>query len=273
MGGDALDYFWLDDDPFAIYLLDDCSHGEVAHHSGRHRALLPSGLASRQVASYFRAMKPVVLILLTLLVVPPARGWGADQNEAARAAAIAEKQEQEDRTRRLEASVRDLLAAQEDQQRRLTEQAHEIDLLRDELRRLRDDLLKAGADAVTRDDLKKLVETISEVDKKRVEDNKLLKEVIESLGAKLLAVAAAPPATPERREEASSDGTPEVGYWHVVESGQYLSMIVKAYREQGVKVNLQQVMDANPGVNWNRLPIGKKIFIPDPSKAKTEGRP
>jgi LysM repeat protein len=31
-------------------------------------------------------------------------------------------------------------------------------------------------------------------------------------------------------------------------------------------VTQKQMMDANPGVNWNRLRIGQKIFIPAPAK-------
>ncbi len=214
-------------------------------------------------------MKSAVFLVLTSLVLAPLAAWPADNEDAARAAAIAEKQEQEERTRRFEASLRDLLSAQEDQQRRLTEQARQIDALREELRLLREDVLKAGTEALTRAELKKVVDAVAEVDKKRVEDNKLLKEAIETLGTKLVALATAPPP-PEKREPTPGQNGSEVGYWHVVESGQFLSTIVQAYRDQGVKVTLKQVMDANPGVNWNRLPVGKRIFIPDPSKSKPE---
>ena len=33
-------------------------------------------------------------------------------------------------------------------------------------------------------------------------------------------------------------------------------------RAEGHKVTEKMVMDANPGVNWNRLGIGQQIFIP-----------
>jgi len=58
----------------------------------------------------------------------------------------------------------------------------------------------------------------------------------------------------------------EKGYEHTVESGQSLSLIIQAYREKGVKVTQKQVLDANPGLNLNRLQPGQKIFIPDSAK-------
>ena len=44
-----------------------------------------------------------------------------------------------------------------------------------------------------------------------------------------------------------------------------LSMIVQAYRQKGVKVTMQQVKEANPDVDPNKLLVGQKILIPDPS--------
>lgn len=209
-----------------------------------------------------------VLVLVSLAWVP---GLQAQDEAARRAAAIAEKQEQEERTRRMESSIQDLLSAQAEQQKVINEQARQINALREELRRVRDDLVKAGAGAVTREDLKKITEAMSQLDERRVKDNKLLTEALEKLGNKL-AMPEPPPVvvTPPKKAVTPPPPTNETGYWHVVESGQTLSVIVAAYREQGIKVTTKQVMDANPNVNWNRLSIGKKIFIPDPAKAKSE---
>ena len=54
------------------------------------------------------------------------------------------------------------------------------------------------------------------------------------------------------------------GYEYEVKAGDTLSLIVQAYRKQGVKVTSALVIKANPGLNPNRLFTGKKIFIPDP---------
>lgn len=219
-------------------------------------------------------MKRLALFILAISFLIPAFVHGAAQDDAGRAAAIAEKQEQEERARRLESSIRDILAAQEEQQKRIGELSRQLDAAREENRRLRDDLLKAGASAVTRDDLKKLAEAVSQVDERRVKDNRLLTEALEKLGSKLTAPEPIAPVTPPKKATpppANPDS--DLGYWHTIESGQNLSVIVQAYREQGVKVTQKQVMEANPNVNWNRLTVGKKIFIPDPAKAKSSAKP
>jgi LysM repeat protein len=57
---------------------------------------------------------------------------------------------------------------------------------------------------------------------------------------------------------------PEKGYEYTVQEGDTLSRIVAALNKQGVKLTAKQISDANPGVNWNRLAIGHKLFIPSP---------
>jgi len=46
---------------------------------------------------------------------------------------------------------------------------------------------------------------------------------------------------------------------------------VKAYAEKNIKVTTEQILKANPGLDPNRLRVGKKIFIPAPAAAKNEG--
>jgi LysM repeat protein len=57
---------------------------------------------------------------------------------------------------------------------------------------------------------------------------------------------------------------PQKGYYHVVESGETLSMICQAYRDNGVKVSLSQVRKANGLTSKSVLKAGQKIFIPKP---------
>ena len=45
-----------------------------------------------------------------------------------------------------------------------------------------------------------------------------------------------------------------------------LSIIVKAYRDQGIKVTADQILKANPGLDPKNLIVGKKIFIPAPAQ-------
>jgi LysM repeat protein len=60
--------------------------------------------------------------------------------------------------------------------------------------------------------------------------------------------------------------SPEKGFEHEVKSGQTLSAIIQAYRDQGVKVTLKQVLDANPTLKPERMKAGQKIFIPAPTQ-------
>ena len=57
---------------------------------------------------------------------------------------------------------------------------------------------------------------------------------------------------------------PQKGYYHVVESGETLTMICAAYREQGVKVSLAAVKKANGLSSKGVLKVGQKLFIPQP---------
>ena len=66
----------------------------------------------------------------------------------------------------------------------------------------------------------------------------------------------APPPEPISR--------PQKGYYHLVESGETLTMICAAYREQGIKVSLAQVKKANGLGDKSVLHVGQKLFIPQP---------
>ena len=58
--------------------------------------------------------------------------------------------------------------------------------------------------------------------------------------------------------------TPEEGFEYVVQRDDRLDIIVKRYRDEKIMVTSKSIMDANPTVNWSRLRIGQKIFIPKP---------
>jgi hypothetical protein len=51
----------------------------------------------------------------------------------------------------------------------------------------------------------------------------------------------------------------------LIQQGDNLGLIIKAYKEKGVKVSKRQIIAANPGINPDILIPGKKLFIPDPS--------
>jgi LysM repeat protein len=174
-------------------------------------------------------MKRFLLIcLLTLALVPLVRAQDAAT------------QEQLDRLR---AEVSTLQTANANLQKSLS------DVLK-ELQELKTQMARPTGNYAGADDVKQLAEAIKEVDRKRQADVELIKEQFR----KLSKVAAAPPVT----------STPaEKGFEYTVQSGDTLSAIVKAYRDQGVKVTVEDVLKANNGLNANSMRVGQKIFIPN----------
>ncbi|MCS7090795.1 MAG: LysM peptidoglycan-binding domain-containing protein [Verrucomicrobiota bacterium] len=176
----------------------------------------------------------------------------------------------EERLNRMEGHIRDLLTAQADLQKRINTLVRELDELREQIR-------AGNGDRATQADLRRLSEAVQEVDRKRREDFEKIRQEIQHL-AKVLVQPAPPSRTSTRGLEErpsvirSASGTKtstvaqsaEVGYEYVVKPGDTLHAILQAYREQGIQVSLTQVLQANPGLNPNRLQVGQKIFIPAP---------
>ena len=110
-------------------------------------------------------------------------------------------------------------------------------------------------------------DAVQKVDENRMADNKKIAASFEEL-KKMVLERSAPTAKPK-----SNDSDPrsprkvegnEKGYKYTIRSGDVLSRIVTQLNKQGVKVTQKQVMEANPGVKWERLRIGDELFIPAP---------
>ena len=195
---------------------------------------------------YCRRMKKILLwLFIFVFTVSMARG----QEDAT--------QQQIDR---LNGQIQDLLEAQ-------ATQAKRIDALEKEIGGLRDQLNQPGATA-NQDDLKKLAAQVREIDKKRQDDRELILKEIEKLGKtsgspgrKLSPTVTTNPAT-----GGLNAGGKESGYEYKIAAGDTLSIIAKAYRDQGIKVTTDQILKANPGLNPNNLKVGQKIFIPTPTQ-------
>jgi Tfp pilus assembly protein FimV len=179
----------------------------------------------------------------------------------------AARQETEERIKTMSARIEDL-------EQGLQACKRELGKLNEELRNLRDDLARANnnnKDAAFQKSLEQLADAIKEVDKKRIADDEknlaVLKALKESLsdrptgGPRPNPAPAVPKAVPDPVR-----GGPEKGYEYSIQQGDTLLGIVGQLARQGIKVTQKQMMDANPGVNWNRLRIGQKIFIPAPAK-------
>lgn len=200
--------------------------------------------------------------LFRLLLLSFLAGWGGlptDVSGQSTAAILAEREAAEDRYRRLAERVDELVANQALRQQQIAALEKENRELREEINRLRNSI-------ITSESLNRLAEQIQKVDQARVAENRKIVETIEELHRIVKAAATAPP--PSRGNPSRSHSSPstvsEVGFEYVVQKGDTLSGIVQAYRLQNIKVNMKAVMDANPNVDWNRLQVGHKLFIPKP---------
>ena len=150
-------------------------------------------------------------------------------------------------------------------------QAKRLDALEKEIGELQDKSSGSGAVAsASAEDLKKLAEQVQELAKKQQDDRDLILKEIEKLGkvAGAAPVRKSPPSVSTTPVDGStpSSNSPQKGYEYVVQTGDTLSAIAKAYRAQGIKVTTEQIQKANPGMNPHSLFVGKKIFIPAPGQ-------
>jgi LysM repeat protein len=158
----------------------------------------------------------------------------------------------EERLNKLSGQVEDLLAAQAVQQKRLAELAKELADLREQQNH-------PNTAYATAEDLKRLAEKIQELDGKREADKELILREIEKLGK---TAVVAKPVVAAASQPAGNDN----GYEYVIQPNDTLSAIVKAYRQKKIKVTVDQILKANPGLDPKHLQLGQKIFIPAPSK-------
>lgn len=183
------------------------------------------------------------------------------------AAAVAAQRGAEERLRRLEADIQSLQDTQEILLKRQEELRQRLDRLADDIRALKEDQGRSSGNFATREELRKFVEKLREVDQNREADKKLILDSIKELAR--LPAAPAPESKPAPRRPTEPSEEP---YVYVVKQHDRLLEIIAEYnnhfQKQGqAKITLEQVLKANPGLNPNRLYPGKKIRIPVPPKA------
>ena len=165
---------------------------------------------------------------------------------------------------KLSGQIKDLTDTVEVQRKRIDTLEREIGELRDKVN------TPQVSDSASREDLKALATQVQEIVKKQQDDKELILKELEKLGK----VAAIAPATPSHKttstpkpptDDPGTAAGSQKGYDYIVKEGDSLSLIAKAYRDQGVKVTRAQIVAANPKVNFNVLLPRTKIFIPDPA--------
>ncbi len=208
-------------------------------------------LELRKAASYRRGMKRISLVLMTLAL------WAPPVLRAQDAAL-------EERLNKLSGQIEDLRAARETDQKRIAELTKDLEAVREQA-------AKPTGNYASQEDLRRLAEKLQEVDKNREHDKDIILKEISKLGK----VVAVPPPPKKAPQSAPADnpvpgpGTeksamPEKGFEYVIKSGDTLSVIVQAYKDQNIKVTVDQILKANPGLKPEKLRVGQKIFIPAP---------
>jgi predicted RNase H-like nuclease (RuvC/YqgF family) len=182
-------------------------------------------------------------------------------------AAVAERQETEERFKTLTTRLENLEETIQAYRTSLDKLTKELGHLRDDLDRVQNNNSSAGM----KESLRLLEEAIKEVDRKRIADNEKVLATLDKLAKNFSEkVASSPPSKPLSSSNASKPDLSkpgpgsEKGYEYVIKEGDTLSGVVSRLHAQGFKVSQKQVADANPGINWSRLRIGQKIFIPAP---------
>jgi LysM repeat protein len=179
--------------------------------------------------------------------------------------------------KRLAGDVADLRDANRAQQTRIAALQKEVDNLRSALRESQERSTSKMGDFATREDLKKIVEQIKEMDERRDADKKLILDEFENLAKALAQTAKAPKRRePENEVKNSEPEKPIEGTFleYVVQPGDgSLSEILSKYNAELQKqgrpsVSLRQIAQANPKLKPDRIYVGQKIQLPVPDKKK-----
>jgi LysM repeat protein len=180
--------------------------------------------------------------------------------------------------KRLVGEVADLREANTAQNRRMTQMQKEIDSLRETLRESHERSVTRMGDFATREDLKKIMDNVRDVDQRRESDKKVILEEFEKLGRTLSQPndrSTSRKSQKEKEREPEKEPAPIEGTFlpYKVKDGQRLSDIVKEYngalKEQGrPSITIEQVKRANPKMNPNKILVGQEILLPVPDKKK-----
>ncbi|HXR03383.1 MAG TPA: LysM peptidoglycan-binding domain-containing protein [Verrucomicrobiae bacterium] len=164
------------------------------------------------------------------------------------------------RLNKVEGYVQDLQAAQRDQKEQIQALEKEIADLRDKMNQ------PAANNYASADDLQKLAKQVQDLADKQQKDNDQIVKTLEKLSKISSAPTGGhrPPPTvaPPPTDNPTPASGPQNGFYYEIKSGNTLVAIAKAYSDQGHKVSVKQILDANPGLDPKNLIVGKKIFIP-----------
>jgi LysM repeat protein len=164
----------------------------------------------------------------------------------------------EERLNQLSAQIDVLKEAREVQNKK-------IEALEKQVGELQSQVNKPSGDYASSEQLKKVADAVTEVDKKRKADSENVADQLEKIRKALIPGGggsgrrtSTPPTDASKPPFDASAPHME----HKVEPGETLSAIVTAYRNKGVKITLSQVLAANPGLKPENMKVGQTIIIP-----------
>ena len=188
--------------------------------------------------SYVRSMKTFSFLLAASL-------WFAAPVLNAQDAAT------EERLNKLSAQIQDLAEARDAQNRKIEQLTKAVEALQQRVS-------TPDGSYAKQEDLKQLADALREVDKKRKEDDEAIIKTVERELKLLGSALKRPTVTTTPRAEPQNDR----GYEYVVKPNDTVSAIVSAYRAEGIKVTVDDILKANPGLIPERMPVGTTIFVP-----------
>jgi hypothetical protein len=215
----------------------------------------------------FAAAKIVLFALLCSALPGRAQGIQVDMEEF----------------RRLQGEVADLRDAKSADQRRISELSRKVEQLQSALRSAEERTTMKLGDTITREDLKKVLDRVTEVDEKRENDRKVILEEFDKLAKTLSKPSIADNSRtrrqnsrePEKEKETEKEPEAFEGtvYPHKVEPNQTVSQIIEwwntSLKKEGLPaVTYSQVKKANPKLDFNRIRVGQEILLPVPEKKR-----
>jgi LysM repeat protein len=196
--------------------------------------------------SYCRRMKRISFFLLAALLAAPVISPAQDAAT-------------EERLNKLSAQIDVLIEAKDAQNKK-------IEGLEKQISELQGQLSKPNGSYATTDDLKQLADKLKEVDKNRVADNELIVKKLEALGTTLAGGSGRKPPVASDVKPTPPVNPSDPHYEYMVQPNDTLGAIAKAYREKNIKVTVQQILNANPGLKPENMKVGQKLIIPKPAQ-------
>ena len=195
---------------------------------------------------------------------------------AADAVTLAAQQEMQDNYKRLTATIEEYQTTQAALQK-------QISALSGEVSKLRDETARNNNDSSHKESIRQLGEQIRKVDEARIADNRRIQEALEKLGDVIRKMpVGAPPRRPAGVSDsgtsgnsgstagkiagprASTNSSAEEGFEYEVVSGDRPDVIAAKYQAEKIKVTARDIINANKNVDWTKLRVGQKLFIPKP---------